>query len=106
MKIGLVYHQFLHAGGLENYLIEFSRRLVAAGHELHIVTSRIAPEVAQKVTAQWHLIHRAPTAFTRLWWFDVAAARAVGCEPVAPTQPAASLVVVDRPYGGAHGRRS
>lgn len=81
MKIGLIYHQFLHAGGLENYLIEFSRRLVAAGHELHIVTSRIAPDVAQKVTAQWHLIHRAPTAFTRLWWFDVAAARAVGDLP-------------------------
>lgn len=77
MKIGLVYHQFIHAGGLENYLIEFSRRLVAAGHELHVVTSRIAPEVPGKLQAQWHLIPRAPTAFTRMWWFDQAAARAV-----------------------------
>jgi len=73
MKIGLIYHQFLHAGGLENYLIEFSRRLVASGHELHIVTSRIAPEVTQKLAAQWHLLARPPSPILRLWHFNQAA---------------------------------
>lgn len=82
MKIGLIYHQFLHAGGLENYLIEFARRLAAAGHELEIVTSRIAPEVKTKFPARWHLLPRAPTAFLRLWHFDRASARAARQLPV------------------------
>jgi hypothetical protein len=38
MKLGMVYHQLVAAGGLENYLIEFSRRLSEAGHELTFVT--------------------------------------------------------------------
>lgn len=73
MKIGLIYHQFIHAGGLENYLIEFSRRLAAEGHELHIVTSRFTPEVTQKFKAQWHLIPRAPSPLLRMWHFNQAA---------------------------------
>jgi len=75
MKIGLIYHQFLHAGGLENYLIEFASRLAAAGHELHIATSRLTPEVGGKLKAQWHLIPRPPFATLRLWQFNRAAAR-------------------------------
>lgn len=77
MKIGLIYHQFLHAGGLENYLIEFASRLAAAGHELHIVTSRLTPEVGAKLKAQWHMIPRRASATLRLWHFDHAAAKIV-----------------------------
>lgn len=82
MKIALVYHQFLHAGGLENYLIEFSRRLAAQGHDLHIVTSRIVPEVKTKFRAQWHLVSRPPSPILRLWHFNHAARSAVKSLPV------------------------
>ncbi len=77
MKIGLIYHQFLRAGGLENYLIEFASRLAAAGHELHIVTARVAPEVGAKLKARWHMVPRPPSAILRLWHFDQAASRMI-----------------------------
>ncbi|MDB6074404.1 MAG: hypothetical protein JWO89_2044, partial [Verrucomicrobiaceae bacterium] len=77
MKIGLIYHQFLHAGGLENYLIEFASRLQAAGHELHIATSRLAPDVATKLKAQWHMLPRPPVATLRMWHFNRAATKAI-----------------------------
>lgn len=78
MKIGLVYHQFLHAGGLENYLIEFASRLSAAGHELHIATSRLAPDVQKKLAvAQWHMIPRPPTPTLRMWHFNQAAQKII-----------------------------
>ena len=73
MKIGLVYHQFIRAGGLENYLIEFASRLEAAGHELHIVTARLAPDVGQRLKAQWHMILRPPLPMLRMWQFNHAA---------------------------------
>ena len=81
MKIGLIYHQFLHAGGLENYLIEFASRLEAAGHELHIATSRHTPEVVARLKAQWHMIPRPPMATLRRWHFNHAAARIVNHLP-------------------------
>lgn len=77
MKIGLIYHQFLHAGGLENYLIEFGSRLAAAGHELHIATSRLTPDVASKLKAQWHMIPRPPMATMRMWHFNHAATKII-----------------------------
>ena len=49
MKLALIYHQFIRSGGLENYLIEFATRLSAAGHEVELVTARIAPEVQAKL---------------------------------------------------------
>ncbi|MFZ4596207.1 MAG: glycosyltransferase family 4 protein [Verrucomicrobiaceae bacterium] len=73
MRIGLFYHQFIRAGGLENYLIEFASRLEAAGHELHIVTSRLAPDVGQKLKAQWHMILRPQFPMLRMWHFNHAA---------------------------------
>ncbi len=76
MKIGLVYHQFLHAGGLENYLIEFASRLGAAGHELHIVTARVTPDVEAKLKhVRWHMLPRPPSPMVRLWQFNRDAAR-------------------------------
>jgi UDP-glucose:(heptosyl)LPS alpha-1,3-glucosyltransferase len=70
MKLAIIYHQFIRAGGLENYLIEFCKRLHAAGHELHIVTSRIAPDVHEQLPAHWHTLPRATTAYRRLRNFD------------------------------------
>ncbi len=77
MKLGLIYHQFIHAGGLENYLVEFSRQLLARGHEVHLITSINASEVVEKLKgAQWHMIQR-PTgsALLRMAYFNLAAGR-------------------------------
>lgn len=82
MKIGLIYHQFVRAGGLENYLIEFATRLAAAGHELHIVTSQIATDVKEKLPATWHSVGLVPTKALRLMHFDLAAAAMARTLPV------------------------
>jgi UDP-glucose:(heptosyl)LPS alpha-1,3-glucosyltransferase len=76
MRLGLVYHQFVAAGGLEGYLMEFARRLELAGHELKLVTSRVAPELgavlkAEVVPVPWI----AGSPLLRLWYF---ARRAAG----------------------------
>lgn len=85
MKLGLIYHQFVRAGGLENYLIEFAARLQGAGHELHIVTARVADDVKAKLNAQWHLLKRPPSPLLRLAHFDRAAAAAAKSLPVDTT---------------------
>jgi UDP-glucose:(heptosyl)LPS alpha-1,3-glucosyltransferase len=78
MRLGMVYHQLVAAGGLENYLIEFSRRLVEAGHELTFVTSRISPEVAGKLKGEVKMLRRSKgSALLRLWQFSQDAARVV-----------------------------
>lgn len=58
MRLAILYHQLIHAGGLENYLIEFSRRMSAAGHELVYVTSQTTPDVAEKLWGRMILIGR------------------------------------------------
>lgn len=82
MKIGLIYHQFIHAGGLENYLIEFAKRLSAGGHELEVITSRTMPDVQQKFPAKWHFTARPPSPLLRLWHFNHAARRMVKSLPL------------------------
>lgn len=78
MKLGMVYHQLVAAGGLENYLIEFSRRLAEAGHELTFVTSRINAEVAVKLKGEVKMLRRSKgSALLRLWQFSRDAARVV-----------------------------
>lgn len=57
MKLALIYHQFVRSGGLENYLIEFATRMADAGHQIELVTSKIAPEVQAKLNAP---VHRVP----------------------------------------------
>ena len=54
-------------------MIEFAARLEAAGHELHIVTARLAPDVGQRLKAQWHMILRPPLPMLRMWQFNHAA---------------------------------
>lgn len=79
MKLGMIYHQLVPAGGLENYLIEFSRRLSAAGHELTFVTSRINNEVAEKITGQVRMLPRVKASpLLRMWQFSRQAARVAG----------------------------
>jgi len=79
MKLGLIYHQLVPAGGLENYLIEFSRRLCAAGHELTFVTSKISPEVAGKITGEVRMLPRVKASpLLRMWHFSQQAARTAG----------------------------
>jgi glycosyltransferase involved in cell wall biosynthesis len=106
MKLGLIYHQFVHAGGLENYLIEFARRLLQQGHEIHIITSRVAPEVRSRLKdAKWHMIERpAVSALLRLYLFNKAAATMAGAIDVDLTVGFGRTTTHDlhRAGGGCH----
>src|SRR5262245_43422896 len=76
MKLGLIYHQFVRRGGLENYLIELSGRLQAAGHELELVANEVAPDVQTKLNCPIHhipLVKGSP--MMRMWQFGRVAAR-------------------------------
>lgn len=83
MRIALIYHQFIPRGGLEGYLLEFTARLCAAGHDLHIVAAEVEPELEKKYGAT---IHRVPlvsgSSLLRLWQFERAASRMVSSLPV------------------------
>ncbi|MBL9113371.1 MAG: glycosyltransferase family 4 protein [Verrucomicrobiaceae bacterium] len=76
MKIGLIYHQYKPAGGLEKYLIEFTRKLRLAGHELHVLTSEVAGNVRQSLDVTWHEVPKPQgLPMLRLWHFNKVAAR-------------------------------
>ena len=83
MRIGLIYHQFTPRGGLEGYLLEFCKRLCAAGHDLHIVAAEVEPNLEHDLGAT---IHRIPlvqgSALLRIWQFERAAAQLVSELPV------------------------
>ncbi len=104
MKLGLIYHQFVRAGGLENYLIEFATRLRGAGHELHIVTTRVADDEKPMLDAQWHMLPRPPTSMLRIWHFDRVAGRRAKQLPVEATIGFGRTTVHDfhRAGGGCH----
>ncbi len=71
MRIGLIYHQFVPRGGLEGYLLDFAARLQTAGHDLHIVTSVIAPETVKKLDAELtHVPLVKGSSLLRLWQFE------------------------------------
>lgn len=83
MRLALVYHQLAPAGGLENYLIEFARRLADRGHELTFVTARLNNEVAAKLRGEVRMLDTARgPGLLRLWRFDREAARATADMPV------------------------
>ncbi len=83
MRLALVYHQLVPAGGLENYLIEFSRRLAGGGHELTFVTARLNNEVAAKLQGEVKMLDTARgPGLARLWRFDREAARVAADLPV------------------------
>lgn len=105
MKLGLIYHQFTPAGGLEKYLIEFTNRLVAAGHDVHALTSRIDDRVRQALKVTWHEIPRpGGSPMLRMWHFDRVAAREGRALPVDLTIGFGRTTTHDlhRAGGGAH----
>jgi UDP-glucose:(heptosyl)LPS alpha-1,3-glucosyltransferase len=105
MRLGLIYHQFVPRGGLEGYLAEFAARLVAAGHEIDIVTAEVAPELESRIKATWHHVPLARgSQMLRMWQFDRAAAR-LGAElPVDATIGFGRTTTHDlhRAGGGCH----
>jgi glycosyltransferase involved in cell wall biosynthesis len=106
MKIGLIYHQYRPAGGLEKYLIEFTRRLAAAGHEMQVMTSRVDAAVRAALPGvQWHEVS-SPRGLPimKLWHFDHIASTEVKRLPVDFTIGFGRTTVHDfhRAGGGVH----
>ncbi len=105
MKLGLIYHQFTPAGGLEKYLIEFTKRLRAAGHELHVVTAKVDPAVRTALDVTWHVVASpAGLPILRMWHFDRVARRVADELPVDLTLGFGRTTAQDlhRAGGGAH----
>lgn len=83
MKLALIYHQFIRSGGLENYLIEFASRIVAAGHEIELVAAEVSPEVQAKLHAPVHRVQLVKGAkMTAMWQFARESARLARSLPV------------------------
>ncbi len=86
MKLGLIYHQFVRSGGLENYLIEFASRMQSAGHSLEIVTARIAPEVQARLGSPVQIVPVSEKSkLAAMWQFARASARIAKAMPVDAT---------------------
>jgi len=70
VKIAVVYHQLIGQGGLENYLLEFVRALVAAGHDVHAVTA-VADDMGRAAGARIHILPGGrPKTSAKLRGFD------------------------------------
>jgi len=105
MKLGLIYHQFTPAGGLEKYLIEFTQQLTRLGHEVHVLTSRVDPRVREALKVTWHELPRpGGSPMLRLWHFDRVAACEGKALPVDLTIGFGRTTTHDlhRAGGGAH----
>lgn len=77
MKLALIHPQIVRASGVENFLIEFAKRLTAAGHELTYITSLTTPEIGATLPGRWELLPRLRGSATmRLWHFNRLAPRA------------------------------
>ncbi|WP_395746704.1 glycosyltransferase family 4 protein [Prosthecobacter sp.] len=78
MKLALIHPQIIRGSGVENYLIEFAKRLAAAGHELTYITSLTTPEIGAALPGRWELLPRLRGSATmRMWHFNRLAPRAV-----------------------------
>ncbi len=105
MRLGLIYHQFIPRGGLEGYLMEFTTRLCAAGHEVHIVAAEASDALVKGVGAT---LHRVPlvkgSSMLRLWQFNRVAGRLAGELPVDVTVGFGRTTTHDlhRAGGGCH----
>lgn len=76
MKLALIHPQIIRGSGVENFLIEFAKRLVAAGHELTYITSLTTPEIGALLPGRWELLPRLKgSAAMRMWHFDRVAPR-------------------------------
>ncbi len=105
MRLGLIYHQFTPRGGLEGYLLEFCKRLCAAGHDLHIIAGEVMPKLEHDLGAT---LHRIPlikgSALLRMWQFERAARELVSELPVDVTIGFGRTTTHDlhRAGGGCH----
>ncbi len=78
MKLALIHPQIIRASGVENFLIDFAKRLAGAGHELTYVTSLTTPEIGAALPGRWELLPRLRGSATmRMWHFNRLAPRAV-----------------------------
>lgn len=105
MRLALIYHQFVQRGGLEGYLMDFTARLCAAGHELHLVAAEVEPGMEKKFDAK---VHRIPLvkgmSLLRMWQFERAATQIVPEMPVDVTIGFGRTTTHDlhRAGGGCH----
>ena len=77
MKLALIHPQIIRGSGVENYLIEFAKRLAAVGHELTYITSLTTPEFGASLPGHWELLPRLRgSATARMWHFNRLAPRA------------------------------
>lgn len=77
MKLALIHPQIIRGSGVENFLIEFAKRLTRAGHEITYITSLTTPEIGAALPGRWELLPRLRgSATTRMWHFNRLAPRA------------------------------
>lgn len=77
MKIALIHPQIIRSTGVETFLIDFARRLLAAGHELTYISTLTTPEIGASLPGNWQLLPRIRgSAAVRMWHFDRLAPRA------------------------------
>lgn len=77
MKLALIHPQIIRSTGVETFLIEFAKRLAAAGHELTYITSLTTPEIGAALPGRWELLPRIRGSATlRMWHFNRLAPRA------------------------------
>ncbi|MDZ4404812.1 glycosyltransferase family 4 protein [Prosthecobacter sp.] len=77
MKLALIHPQIIRSTAVETFLIEFARRLVAAGHELTYITTLTTPQIGAALPGRWELLPRLRGSATlRLWHFNRLAPRA------------------------------
>lgn len=78
MKLALIHPQIIRGSGVENFLIDFAKRLTSAGHELTYITSLTTPEIGASLPGRWELLPRIRGSATmRMWHFNRLAPRAV-----------------------------
>lgn len=77
MKLALIHPQIIRSTAVESFLIEFAKRLDAAGHEITYITSLTTPELGATLPGRWELLPRLRGSATmRMWHFNRLAPRA------------------------------
>ena len=77
MKIALLHHQIIRSTGVEVFLIEFAKRLIAAGPELSYISTLTTPEIGAMLPGDWRLLPRLKGSATlRMWHFNLLAPQA------------------------------
>lgn len=76
MKLALIHPQIIRSTAVETFLIEFAKRLSAAGHELTYITTLTTPEIGAALPGNWELLPRLRgSGAVRMWHFNRLAPR-------------------------------